>query len=98
VAGGPAPYGGETIHFFDASSKTVRYLYINTLGGASRGGVAVRDGALAFPEDKYSDRKQEQTCRSARRRDGDEACFVLAEVESGDGWKEAWRIRTERQK
>ena len=36
VAGGPAPYGGETIYFFDAASKTVQYLYINTLGGASR--------------------------------------------------------------
>ena len=98
VAGGPSPYGGETIYFFDASSKTVQYLYINTLGGASRGSVAVRDGALVFPEDKYSDGKQEQTYRSAWRRDGDDAYFVLTEVRSGDGWKEAWRIRMERQK
>jgi hypothetical protein len=98
VAGGAAPYGGETIYYFDAPSKTVHYLYINMLGGASRGTVAVKDGGLMFPEDKYSDGKQEQTYRSSWRRDGGDAYFVLTEIKVPDGWKEAWRIRMQRQK
>ena len=98
VTGGAKPYAGETLYYFDAPSKSVQYLYINVLGGASRGSVLSRDGVLEFPEDKYSDGKQEQTYRSSWKRDGDDAYFVLTEVRAGDGWKEAWRIRMERQK
>ncbi len=98
VAGGSAPYGGETIYYFDAPSKTVQYLYINMLGGASRGSVTAREGALVFPEEKYSDGKQEQTYRSSWRREGDDAYFVLTEIKAPEGWKEAWRIRMQRQK
>src|SRR5262245_20833526 len=32
VKGGEAPYGGETIYYWDAESKLVNYLYINVLG------------------------------------------------------------------
>ena len=98
VTGAPKPYAGETLYYFDASSKSVQYLYINVLGGASRGSVVSREGVLEFPEDKYSDGEQEQTYRSSWTRDGDDAYFVLTEVRAGEGWKEAWRIRMERQK
>ena len=98
VTGGPAPYGGETIYYFDAPSKSVQYLYINMLGGNSRGTVTVNDGMLVFPEEKYSDGKQEQTYRSSWRRDGDDAYLVLTEVKTQDGWKTAWRTRMQRQK
>ena len=57
-----------------------------------------KKGVLEFPEDRYSDGKQEQTYRSSWKRDGDDAYFVLTEVRAGEGWKEAWRIRMERQK
>ena len=98
VTGGPEPYGGETIYYFDAPSKTVRYLYINMPGGNSRGTVSVKDGALVFPEETYSDGKQEQVFRSSWRREGDDAYFVITEVKAPDGWKEAWRVRMQRQK
>ncbi len=98
VAGGPAPYGGETIYYFDAPSKTVHYLYINVLGGNSRGTVTAKEGVLLFPEEAYSDGKQQQTFRSSWRRDGDDAYLVLTEVKAPDGWKEAWRTRMQRQK
>lgn len=98
VTGGPAPYGGESIYYFDAPSKTVRFLYINVLGGHSGGSVAVSDGALVFPEEKYSDGKQEQVYRSSWRRDGDDVYLVVTELKVQDGWKEAWRIRMQRQK
>jgi hypothetical protein len=93
VAGGPAPYGGETIYYFDAPSKAVQYLYINVLGGNSRGSVAAEGGVLMFPEEKYSDGKHEQTYRSSWRRDGDDEYVVLTELKTPDGWKEAWRLR-----
>lgn len=98
VNGGSSPYGGETIYCFDAPSKTVHYLYINVLGGNSRGTVTVKDEALVFPEESYSDGKQQQTYRSSRRRDGDDAYFVLTELKTAQGWKEAWRVRMQRQK
>ena len=98
VTGGKAPYGGETIYYFDAASKQVRYLYINALGGNSQGTVSVQDGTLVFPEESYSDGKQQQTYRSSWRRDGENAYRVLTEQKTTDGWKEAWHIRMERQK
>ena len=66
----------------DTPSKSVHYLYINMLGGNSRGTVMVKDGVLVFPEETYSDGKQQQTYRSSWRRDGDDAYFVLTEVRS----------------
>jgi hypothetical protein len=98
VVGGAALYGGETIYYFDAPSKTVHYLYINVLGGNSRGTVTARDGTLVFPEESYSDGKQQQTFRSTWRRDGDDAYLVLTESKTSGGWKEAWRTRMQRQK
>ena len=98
VKGGEAPYGGETIYYWDAESKLVHYLYINVLGGHSRGTVTPGDGALYFPEEKYSDGKIEQTYRSLWRRDGDDAYIAISEVKVPGGWKEAWRIRMQRQK
>jgi hypothetical protein len=98
VTGGKAPYAGETIYFWDATTKSVNYLYINVLGGNSRGTLQVADGVLVFPEDKYNDGKQEQTFRSSWRRDGDDAYFVITEAKAPDGWKEAWRVRMLRQK
>ena len=98
VRGGGAPYGGETIYFWDAETKAVQYLYINVLGGHSRGTVAAKDGVLVFPEEKYSDGKLEQTYRSQWRRDGDDTYVVVTEQKVAEGWKEAWRMRMQRQK
>jgi len=98
VRGGEAPYGGETIYYWDAESRLVNYLYFNVLGGHSRGTVTPTDGVLYFPEEKYSDGKAEQIYRSQWRRDGDDAYLVLSEVKVPGGWKEAWRIRMQRQK
>jgi hypothetical protein len=97
VVGGSAPYGGETIYYFDAASKAVHYLYINVLGGHSRGTMTVQDGALVFPEESYSDGKQQRTYRSTWRRDGDATYLVLTEVKTPQGWTEAWRVRMQRQ-
>ena len=60
VKGGEAPYGGETIYYWDVESKLVNYLYINVLGGHMRGTVTPKEGVLYFPEEKYSDGKMEQ--------------------------------------
>ena len=98
VKGGEAPYGGETIYYWDAESKLVHYLYFNVLGGVSKGTVTPADGVLYFPEEKYSDGKTEQTYRSTWRRDGDDAYIAVSEVKVPGGWKEAWRIRMQKQK
>jgi len=98
VTGGGAPYSGETIYFWDAPSKTVQYIYINVLGGYSRGTVTTRDGMLVFPEEHYSEGKGEQTYRTQWQRDGDDAYLTITEVKTESGWKEAWRVRMQRQK
>ena len=97
VIGGQAPYGGESIYYFDESSKTVRYLYINVLGGHSGGSVSTQGDTLVFPEEKYSDGSGEQVYRSSWRRDGDDAYLVVTEQKVQDRWKEAWRVRMQRQ-
>lgn len=98
VTGSGAPYAGETIYYWDAPTRQVSYIYFNNEGGHSNGTVSVRDGALFFPEEKYSDGKVEQTYRSQWRRDGDDAYIAVSEIKVADGWKEAWRVRMQRQK
>lgn len=98
MVGGSAPYGGETVYYFDAPTQTVHYLYINVQGGNSRGTVADRDRSLVFPEESFNDGKQQQTFRSRWRRDGDDAYLVLTESKTPDVWKEAWRTRMQRQR
>jgi hypothetical protein len=98
VRGGESTYAGETIYYWDAETRLVHYLYFNVRGGHSRGTVTPKDGVLFFPEEKYSDGKVEQTYRSQWRRDGDDAYIAISEVKVADGWKEAWRIRMQRQK
>jgi len=91
-------YGGETIYFWDADAKAVHYLYFNTAGGVSRGSVAARDdGTLVFPEERYSAEGVEQVYRSSWRREGDDAYLVLTEIQTPEGWKEAWHMRMLRQ-
>jgi len=96
VEGNRAPYGGETLYYWDSTSSAVHYLYINTSGGHSRGTVAVADGVLMFPEERYTANGVEQVFRSQWRRDGADAYLVLTERMDQGQWREAWRMRMTR--
>ncbi len=94
---GNGPYGGETIYWWDAEARMLSYQYFNADGGVSRGTVEARDGALQFPEERYSGENGVQVFRSQWRQDGSDAYLVLTEMQVKDTWKEAWRMRLAKQ-
>jgi hypothetical protein len=52
-APGRPDYLGETMYYWDSAAKQVGYLYIENLGGISRGTMESTPGALVFPATQY---------------------------------------------
>jgi hypothetical protein len=90
---GRPDYLGETVYFWDASSKQVHYLYVESDGGHSEGSVSLADTGLIFPDTEYSDEGQKMTYRSRWQRAGDSAYDVVTEFKQPDGsWKLGWKV------
>ncbi len=83
---------GETIYFWNPQARQIEYLYVESDGGFSRGVVGVAPGALVFPPASYVDQGKTETYRSRWSRDGAEAYDVVTEFQSGDSWREGWRV------
>ena len=50
---GKPDYVGETTYYYDSAAKKVEFLYVENLGGISRGTVESTPGALVFPPTQY---------------------------------------------
>ena len=85
-------YHGETIYFWNPDAKQLEYLYVESDGGFSRGVVSTPAGALVFPPTKDVDGSQIKTYRSRWSQDGANAYDVVTEFQSGNSWKEGWRV------
>lgn len=92
VGSGHPDFRGESIYFYDSAAKTLEYLYIEDQGGVSRGVVATEADALVFPPTRYVEDGKTQTYRSRWQRVGENAYDVLTEFQSGEAWKEGFRV------
>lgn len=97
VRGGGRPdYLGETIYYWNSPAKQLEYLYVESQGGFSRGVVATAPDALLFPPTSYAENGQTQTYRSRWSRSSEDAYDVVTEFQSGDSWREGFRVHMKR--
>jgi hypothetical protein len=88
---------GETIYFWDAAEKRLQYLYIESDGGYSLGGVITDQDNLMFPETALVDNGQKQVYRSRWVRTGPDAYDVVTEFKMQDRWVPGFKIHMQRQ-
>jgi hypothetical protein len=88
---------GETIYFWDAGTQRLRYLYVESGGGHSLGGVTQDGDNLVFPETALVESGQQQVYRSRWLRSGDEAYDVVTDFKMQDRWAPGFKIHMQRQ-
>jgi len=95
---GPGPdYRGETLFYWDVEEASVRYLYLNSIGGVSSGQMFVGEtGNLLFPESYTADDGSKIEIRSVMTALDKDTYFTISEMQNGEGWDEAWRIKFSR--
>lgn len=86
---------GESIYYWNSSTKQIEYLYIESQGGISRGAVTADKDALVFPATKYVENGQVQIYRSRWQRSGDHAYDVITEFESKHRWVPGFKAHME---
>ena len=87
---------GESIYVWDAASKQLQYLYIESAGGFSRGTVSGEGDALVFPPTSYLEKGETQTYRSRWQPAGQDAYDVVTEFQVKDRWVPGFRLHMER--
>jgi hypothetical protein len=83
---------GESIYLWDAATKQLQYLYIESAGGFSRGSVSGEGEALVFPPTHYAENGEEQTYRSRWQRRGDAAYEVVTEFLVKGQWTPGFAV------
>lgn len=83
---------GESIYLWDAATRQLQYLYIESDGGFSRGTVSGAGETLVFPPTHYTQDGQEQTYRSRWQRAGDAAYDVVTEFQVKGSWQPGFRV------
>ncbi len=83
---------GESIYLWDAATRQLQYLYIESDGGFSRGSVTAEADALVFPPTHYIENGAQQTYRSRWKRSGEAAYDVLTEFLVKDQWQPGFAV------
>ena len=91
-APGRPDYVGETTYYFDAAAKRVAFLYIENLGGVSRGTMEPAVDGLVFPPTQYGAGGDTMTYRVRWTRKGDDAYEAFSEAQGKDGWMPMFRV------
>lgn len=87
---------GESIYVWDAASKQLQYLYIESAGGFSRGTVSGEGDALVFPPASYLEKGETQTYRSRWQPAGRDAYDVVTEFQVKDRWVPGFKVHMEK--
>ena len=95
-APGRPDYIGETTYYWDASAKRVEFLYIENLGGVSRGTMEPAGDALVCPPTQYVAPGEALTYRSRWSRIGDAAYEAFSEAQGKDGWVPMFKLTMKR--
>ena len=91
-APGRPDYVGETTYFFDSAAKRVEWVYIENLGGVSRGSVESANGVLTFPATQYIADGQSMTYRVRWTPIGADAYEAWSEARNGDAWTTMFKL------
>lgn len=95
-AHGRPDYVGETTYFWDSAAKRVEYVYIENLGGISRGVVESASDGLIFPATQYIADGQSMTYRVRWTRVGDDAYEAWSEAQGKEGWATMFKVLLKR--
>lgn len=95
-AAGRPDYVGETTYYWDSVAKRVEYLYVENLGGISRGSVENTPGALVFPATPYVADGETMTYRVRWTRLTDTSYEAWSEAQVKDGWATMFRLTMKR--
>ena len=93
---GKPDYVGETTYYWDSAARRVEYVYIENLGGVSRGSMQSTPDALVFPATQYVADGQAMTYRVRWTPVGSDAYEAWSEARSGDGWSTMFRLTLKR--
>ena len=93
---GRPDYVGETTYYWDSGARRLEYLYIENLGGVSRGTVESTPEALVFPATQYVADGQAMTYRVRWSLKGDSAYEAWSETPAKDGWATLFKLTLKR--
>lgn len=95
-APGRPDYVGETTYYWDSAAKRVEYVYIENLGGISRGNMQSTPEALVFPATQYVADGQAMTYRVRWTRLSDTSYEAWSEMQNKDGWTTMFKLTMKR--
>ena len=95
-APGRPDYVGETTYYWDSAGKRVEFLYVENLGGISRGTVESVPGALVFPATQYIEGGNAMTYRVRWTLVEDGLYEAWSEAQSKDGWTTMFKMKMRR--
>ena len=93
---GRPDYVGETTYYWDSAAKRVEYIYIENLGGISRGNMQSTPEALVFPATQYVAEGQAMTYRVRWTRLSDTSYEAWSEMQGKDGWTTMFKLTMKR--
>jgi len=91
-APGRPDYVGETTYYWDSGAKRVEFLYVENLGGISKGTMQAAEGVLTFPPTQYVAGGESMTYRVRWTRLDDSSYEAWSETQAGEGWKTMFRM------
>lgn len=89
-------YVGETTYYLDPATRRVEFLYVENLGGISRGTMQTDGSALVFPPTQYVAEGESLTYRARWTRLDDAAYEAWSEAQAKDGWATMFRVTLRR--
>ena len=91
-APGRPDYVGETTYYYDSAAKRIEWLYIENLGGISRGTVQSEGKTLVFPPTEYVGDGQTMTYRVRWTPVGGDAYEAWSEAKRASGWSTMFKF------
>jgi hypothetical protein len=97
-ADGQILLSGETLYFWDAASRQLQYLYLESDGSYARGTLQSDGRALVFPPARYVSMPdgKVQSIRSRWQRSGEDGYDVITEFQTKDGWVSGFKAHMQR--
>ena len=95
-APGRPDYVGETTYYWESGAKRVEYLYVENLGGVSRGTMESAPGALVFPPTQYVADGKAMTYRVRWTLLDDSSYEAWSEMQDKNGWVTMFKLTMKR--
>lgn len=89
---GRPDYVGETTYYWDSAARRVEYVYIENLGGISRGSMQSTPEALVFPATQYVADGQSMTYRVRWTKLSETSYEAWSEMQGKDGWTTMFKL------